>query len=144
MEHMDLELEPAEAKDPRDGILRLVRAGREANESDVYFGKRDWTRHVLQMKLDVTTDPDDPDAHLIAIVHNVSGGGVGMWVKRQFAPDTEIYLREYTPNSYGPWIPARVVHCTLGIQGYLVGGEVPQAVGEGCDTPGQGSGGVDP
>ena len=134
---LDLKLEPIGAQNPRDSILRLVDAGRAANESDVYFGKRDWTRHVLQMKLDVTTDPDDPAARLIAIVHNVSGGGVGMWVKRPFAPDAEIYLRAYTPNGYGPWIPARVAHCTLGIQGYLVGAKFCEPLEREAELPGK-------
>ena len=69
----------------------------------------------------MTTDPDDPDALQAAITHNVSGGGIGLWVKRNLPPHADIYIRQYIGRSHGDWIPATVTHCTLGIQGYLVG-----------------------
>ena len=131
-----MELELSTTQNVSDGLLRLVEAGRAAQESDVYFGKRDWTRHVLQVKLEVTTDPDDPGACMTAITHNISGGGIGMWVKRQLVAGTEIHIREYTPTGFGPWIRAVVVHCTLGIQGYLIGAKFRKPLEREAGLPG--------
>jgi signal transduction histidine kinase/CheY-like chemotaxis protein len=106
---------------PEDGVRRLIQIAREEKDSDVYFGKRRWTRYGLQVKMDVTTDPEDRDECFPGVTHNISGGGIGLWTKRQLKPDTIIYVRPYTQSGIGQWIRAVVSHCTLGIQGYLVG-----------------------
>lgn len=116
---MNIEQSPVQETDR--AVRHLVEVGQTARESDVYSGKRGWTRHTLHMRMDVTTDPTDPDASQAAIAHNVSGGGMGLWLKRKLQPHDDIYIREYVADGCGPWIPATVVHCTLGMQGYLVG-----------------------
>lgn len=106
---------------PEDGVRRLIEIARAEEDSDVYFGKRRWTRYGLQVKMDLTTDPEGRDECFPGVTHNISGGGIGLWTKRELKPDTVIYVRPYTQPGIGQWIRAVVSHCTLGIQGYLVG-----------------------
>jgi signal transduction histidine kinase/DNA-binding NarL/FixJ family response regulator len=120
---MAMKVKPLDSQSIKQAIRGLRESARARQESDVYFGKRGWTRYGSTAKLDVTTDPDDPDAVMPAMMYNVSGGGVGMWLKRSMPMGTRIQVRECTPLGGGQWIPATVAHCTLGIQGYLVGAE---------------------
>ncbi len=101
--------------------LRLISVAREQGRPDSYTGKRRWTRYALGVRLEVTVNPDKLGHTWLARTHNISGGGLGFWSNQQVAKGTEIWLREWSEQPGGTWVPARVTYCTLGIGGYLVG-----------------------
>jgi signal transduction histidine kinase/CheY-like chemotaxis protein len=105
----------------KEAIRRLIRRGWEEGRCDIFLAKRRWFRYKLGLRLDVTTNPDDPDASWACIMHNVSGGGVGFWSRRELTSDSVVFIREYSADNRGEWIQVRVSHCTVGIQGYLIG-----------------------
>lgn len=102
-------------------IARLIVAAGECGETDFYAGKRDSTRVAGTMQLEVTRDPDDPSTIWPAMMHDLSDTGVGFWSKRDLPRRTMIYVREFSQDGSGVWLPARVQHRTVGIRGFLVG-----------------------
>ncbi|UCG32983.1 MAG: hybrid sensor histidine kinase/response regulator [Phycisphaerales bacterium] len=105
----------------RGEISRLIAFARQHGEADTYLGKRKWVRYSLGMPLEVTTDPDNPSAAWRVIMHNISGGGFGLWSKQSVAPRSTIYVREHGQDHAAEWLPAFVRNCIVGIRGYLIG-----------------------
>ncbi len=105
----------------RREIARLVGKARTEGEPDVFFGKRQWRRYQLGLPLEVTTGGGKVSDTWASVMHNISGGGFGFWSKRALAENESIFVREWGASSAGEWLPARVTHCTVGIQGYLIG-----------------------
>jgi len=102
-------------------IRRLLTVARQEGRPDPFLAKRRWVRYTLGISLDVTTDPQDPSARWSAVMHNVSGGGIGFWSKRKVPAGASIFVRQYSDDDSSQWIPLHVSHCTIGIQGYLIG-----------------------
>lgn len=109
------------ASDATPTIDSLLALAREQGEPDGYVGKREHARFALGAPLDVTTAPDVESATWRVVMHNVSAGGLSFWSKREIRADSPVYFRHWSGTAPGPWISGRVVHCTLGVQGYLTG-----------------------
>jgi len=122
------------------GLLTLAR---KHGERDVYAGKRAWVRYVLGMQIDVTTDPTTPSTAWSVVMHNVSGGGIGVWSKRALPVGSLIHIRDHTHANSSVWLPARVTHSTIGFRGHLIGAlfdhpapaDDPSDPGQTCDRP---------
>ena len=102
-------------------VERLVDSARKNGLADNYMGKRQGTRFKAQSRLEVTTDLKNHVAQFPAVMHNVSEGGCAFWAKYEFEGGTRLFVRAFSPASPETWIPARVRHCTKGIQGVLTG-----------------------
>ncbi|UCE59123.1 MAG: PilZ domain-containing protein, partial [Phycisphaerales bacterium] len=100
------------------GLLTLAR---KQGERDVYAGKRSWVRYQLGMRIEVSTDPLDAGQTWSAIMHNVSGGGIGFWSKRDLEDDSVVHIRDYSEQGPPVWLVGRVTHRTVGLRGYLIG-----------------------
>ncbi|MFQ5590648.1 MAG: ATP-binding protein [Phycisphaerae bacterium] len=100
------------------GLLELAR---NQGDRDTYAGKRRWVRYTLGMQIDVTTDPTVDGETWSVITHNVSGGGIGFWSKRELEVGSEVYILDHAAGTTPTWLPARVAHCTVGLRGYLIG-----------------------
>jgi signal transduction histidine kinase/DNA-binding response OmpR family regulator len=98
----------------------LIRA-REQGEPDVFSGKRGWVRHELGMVVEVSTDPTRKPASWRATMHNISGGGIGIWSKLDLPVGSLIHVRDCAEGDKPVWLTGRVSHSTLGLRGYLVG-----------------------
>ncbi|NLX06023.1 MAG: response regulator [Phycisphaerae bacterium] len=105
----------------REAIHRLVELARKDGRPDAFMAKRNWSRYMLGLPLDITADCEDPNAVWAGIMHNVSGGGIGFWSKRDVKSNTRVFVREYSRDGGGAWIECRVAHSTLGLQGFLIG-----------------------
>ena len=105
-------------------LRRLIKAAGNYGAADDYAGKRTGTRFAAGLLLDVTTDPADSSAVWPGQLHNISEGGFSFWSKRQVEYRAIVYIREFSPDGSGVWVPGQVIHCTLGIRGYLVGTRV--------------------
>lgn len=104
-------------------LTRLPFAGRKQGEPDQYHGKRLWTRWTATTPLEVTSDPSDTVAPWPATMQNVSGTGIAFWSKRGLDAGDVIYVRELAPEEPRSWLSARVIHCTRGVRGFLIGAE---------------------
>ena len=102
-------------------IERLLRAAGEGGDIDSYAGKRDDVRVAEGLQLEVTTNRQDSSAAWAVTMHNVSGGGIAFWSRRDIGERTAIHIREFSPDTPHSWIPANVRHSTLGIRGHLIG-----------------------
>lgn len=105
----------------RREIARLIGKARAEGQPDVFFGKRQWTRYRLGLPLEVTNGGAKASDTWASVMHNISGGGFGFWSKRALVEKENIFVREWTELEPGEWLPAHVTHCTVGIQGYLIG-----------------------
>lgn len=105
----------------QQAINRLVTVAREEGKADSYVGKRRWKRYQLGMPFEVTLDPSVPSGSWRVLTHSISGGGVAFWSKQAFAEGEGLFVREWTDDEPGPWLPARVTYSTLGLNGYLTG-----------------------
>jgi len=101
--------------------IGLVALARKQGERDVYSGKRTWVRFALGMQIDVTLDPTLPDSSWQVIMHNVSGGGIGFWSRREIPAGTLVHISDHSADQRLVWLPAHVIHCTVGLRGYLIG-----------------------
>lgn len=102
-------------------VGRIVATAVSEGRPDVFFGKRRWLRHQLGMRLEVVYDENGTAAPTQVIMHNVSGGGFAFWSQESFETGRHVQVREWTADGAGLWLGARVVNCTLGIGGHLVG-----------------------
>lgn len=102
-------------------IARLVAFAGQEGEADHYTGKRETTRYADGLQLEVTTNPQCPSDSWAVSMQDISTGGVSFWSKRKIDQRTDVWVREFTANNDGLWIPARVTHCTIGIRGHLIG-----------------------
>lgn len=102
-------------------ISQLVARAEEHGQPDVFSGKRAWPRYRLHMRLEATTNINSQAAPLALITHNISGGGIGLWSKSKVAVGSQLWVREWSRDRAGEWIPTHVIQCTLGIGGYLIG-----------------------
>ena len=104
-------------------IQKLVTSAQEQGAPDRYTGKRQQTRFSAGMQLEISTDPGISSASVHVIMQNVSEGGFAFWSRRELRQHVLLFVREFSRESAGEWIGARVRHCTAGIRGYLVGAE---------------------
>jgi signal transduction histidine kinase/DNA-binding response OmpR family regulator len=111
-------------------IARLVEAGAREGERDVFHGKRRWVRYHVGTRIEVACDGGGYARLSRAVMHNVSGGGLGFWTREPFAAGTPLRIREIAYEGENPWLPITVTHCTLGIRGYLIGAEFAQPIAE--------------
>lgn len=105
----------------QEEIGRLVAVARRHGETDPYLGKRRWARYTIGMRFEATTDPLEPSAAWPVITHNISGGGVGFWSNCPVSAGAPVFVRDWSDGQAGNWVSACVTHCTVGIQGHLVG-----------------------
>lgn len=120
-------------------IQRILELAGEEGTSDHYTGKRSWTRFQTGMPCELTRDPKKPGEWFVSL-HNVSGGGFACWSKVRLVGRERIFLREFSAESAGLWVPAIVCHCTAGLRGYLIGASFENALNSegssahaGCD-----------
>lgn len=114
---------PTMQRPPTQPVAELVDSSLTHGERDVFLGKRQWVRCYLGARLEVTADPHGKSGLRRAVMHNISGGGMGFWSAEPFDSDAVIYIRhdDDTRSQPQPWIEARVMHCSLGIRGHLIG-----------------------
>ena len=105
-------------------LHRLVAVARSRGMSDDYPGKRNGTRFAIVMRLEISTDPENPAATWSGQMHNISTTGFSLWTKRKVGYGTRIYIREFSPDNPRPWLPGKVTHCTVGIRGCLIGARI--------------------
>ena len=103
-------------------LLRLVEVAREHGHRDVFHGKRRWSRYHMGMRLEVAPERDQTATRL-ATLHNISAGGFGFRFERELPTGGLLLVREWTPEGTAVWLPARVMHSSLGLSGHLVGAE---------------------
>lgn len=111
-----LELSPQQRE-----IARLVQHAAAAGTPDVFVGKRSWSRYELGERLEVTTDPADPTRVRPANMHNISGGGIGLWSHDEYPRGQQLWVRAWPPEPGTLWIPGCVTHAGVGLGGYLIG-----------------------
>ena len=115
----------------------LVRA-RQEGKPDVFAGKRSWRRYVLGLTVELSTNPADESASWDAAMHNVSGGGMGVWSKSRLPAGSEVYIRDGGSAGQPAWLAGRVTHCTLGLRGHLIGIRFDEPAEPDVDSPAQG------
>lgn len=126
MSHANKNLSSADSGE----IHRLVESAQEMGRPDRYTGKRQWMRFAAGMRLQITTNRDDPSASTHVTMQNVSEGGFAFWSKRDLPQHTIIFVREYSDDGTNEWVAAAVRHCTSGIRGFLVGAQFECYPGE--------------
>lgn len=99
----------------------LVLRARSNGQADPYLGKRHVPRFRTDERVDVTSDVTDPRQTIPALTHNISDNGCAFWTQQEMPRGSEVFVRPFMPSGCGPWMSARVCHCTRGIRGYLVG-----------------------
>ena len=108
-------------------ITRWVQHAQLEGVPDAYRGKRQRTRYIVGMSLQLSTNPEDPSATSLGTMHNVSGGGLGVWTKQKIDRGSVIYVKEDSTKGHSPWLRAEVKHVSLGLRGYLIGAAFTQA-----------------
>lgn len=108
-------------------IVRLVQHAELKGVADAYHGKRQRTRYIVGMSLQLSTNPEDPSATWLGTTHNISGGGLGVWTKQKVEPGSVIFVRDDSTGAFSPWLRAEVKHVSLGLRGYLIGAAFTQA-----------------
>lgn len=114
--------------DTQNAAASILATAKAQGEPDGYVGKRQSARYSLGAPLDVTTSPNDAADTWRVVMHNVSATGISFWSKRDLRSEAPIFFRQWSGTSPGPWISGRVVHCTLGVQGYLTGVALDQPI----------------
>lgn len=127
---------------PDRQVADLVSAAQREGHPDCYAGKRDHTRYMTGMRLEIACDPTNSGETAPVVMHNVSEGGFAFWFRRSLEPRTVIYLRDGEGSGTGEWLPAVVRHCTRGILGYLVGAQFEREAGESAECAATGVAGV--
>lgn len=105
---------------PHKGNELVVRA-RCTGQADPYLGKRCVPRFRTDERVDVSSDVNDPNLTIPALTHNISDHGCAFWTQQELPRGSVVFVRPFMPSGCGPWMSARVCHCTRGIRGYLVG-----------------------
>ncbi len=103
------------------GIKRLTTVARRRGEADAYLGKRAWLRYTIGMRLEIARTEAGKARPVPVVTHDISGGGIGFWSKRPIPRDGVLFVRAWSEDGSEPWLAAKVVHCTIGIRGYLIG-----------------------
>ncbi len=104
-----------------DEIKRLLHIANEYGRRDPYAGKRHNTRFHAPLQLEATLDCSDENNLFTITLHNISGLGIGFWMKQKFETHTDMYIREFSDLGLSKWIGARVNRCGYGLQGNLIG-----------------------
>ena len=100
-------------------VAHLIESAADCGEVDSYAGKRHTARISEGVQLEMT---EDVNKKAVAVsMHNVSETGCAFWIKRKLETHTPLFLREFTEDNSGAWMPAYVTHCTQGIRGFLIG-----------------------
>jgi len=102
-------------------VARWVASAGQQGKADSYAGKRHSIRFAEGMSLEITLNPDRPAASWRVYMHNVSHGGFAFWSKKTVLAWSTVFVREYTDDNSLGWVKARVIHCTMGIRGFLIG-----------------------
>jgi signal transduction histidine kinase/DNA-binding response OmpR family regulator len=127
--------EKASSTPPHAEVAQLATMARECGTPDPYRGKRKWTRYSVGMKLEAKSASDPSAERWQVVTHNISGGGIGFWSKQKLPVRSKVWLREWTRDSSAPWFCASVMHCIMGIRGYLIGAHFEEPCSP-DDTPG--------
>ena len=104
-------------------IARLVAIAKQGGASDGYAGKRRAARVIEPMFLELTSDPNKPDAAWGVTMHDIAHGGVSFWSRKALPVNNRLYIRECTEFNSRPWLAAHIRHRTQAIQGQLIGAE---------------------
>ena len=103
-------------------LQRLLETVQADGGQDGHAGKRDDVRFTEGVQLEVTSDPEDPDAAFPVTMHNLSLGGVSFGSRRAaFFPGETVFVREFSAEAINPWLRAVVRHVTPSLRGALVG-----------------------
>jgi len=116
-------------------IQKLLTNAQEQGVSDYYSGKRRWMRFNAGMRLEITTDIGVPSASVHVTMQNVSEGGFAFWSKREIRQYAPLFIREFSKEGDREWVSATVSHCTVGIRGFLIGGEFDNSTTEDQSQP---------
>ncbi|NOX59193.1 MAG: response regulator, partial [Planctomycetes bacterium] len=87
--------------------------------------RRKKSRFAMGMRVELATDPDNGSESIPALLHDVSGGGVGVWCRRQFSQGTALSISDGGDSN---WISGTVRHSSAGTDGYLIGIEFDETV----------------
>ena len=102
-------------------LSRLLKDARVDGKPDARLGKRAWLRYRWGIRLEVAVGPIDSNAHLQVAMHDISEGGCGFWSREKIPLETEVSIREWSPDGPGRWLPAVVTHCSVGFSGHRIG-----------------------
>jgi hypothetical protein len=106
----------------RQLVAEWVTKARHTGKMDVYSGKRDTPRYSWLAPLEITLDrPPELATQFCAAGRDISERGVGLLCRHQVPPETHIWLRPVDEGPDSSWAPARVVHCTQTVGGYVIG-----------------------
>ncbi len=104
-------------------VLQLVELARDMGEPDTYPGKRGWSRYNAALPLEFTVDPHQTAGIAPATMHNISGGGVAFWSRKDIPLHSIVFIRGWSDESPTLWVGAKVCHATIGLKGFLIGAE---------------------
>lgn len=144
------------ARREQGSIAALMDSARSEGRPDGFVGKRRWRRYAVGIEMEAAAIGADGAVGPTRLVrvHNMSGGGIGFWSSERFDAGSIIQLRapaeaeplqqpqpDETPQPFrttstgrnqeaceNDWIRARVMHCAVALDGFLVG------VGYECPT----------
>lgn len=102
-------------------IAELVEFAARAGQPDVYTGKRCAPRYRVKMPMEIRRREEPVEAAVSVELHDISLSGFGFWSEHEFKQYTKMLVREWKPLAEAEWIEAKIVHCTRGLTGFLVG-----------------------
>ncbi|NOX57769.1 MAG: PilZ domain-containing protein, partial [Planctomycetes bacterium] len=108
-----------------NGTSKLLSMAQEQGNTIDLSCRRKKSRFAMGMRVELSTDPDDGSESIPALLHDVSGGGVGVWCRRQFAQGTALSILDDGDSN---WISGTVRHTSAGTDGYLIGVEFDETV----------------
>ncbi len=100
----------------REQLDRQLGKIRRIGEPDTFSGKRAWTRFQADRPVELRTTPDAEPC--TARLHNISGGGIGIWSQTNMAEAGRVEIRLSGADA---WLPGEIVSRSVGLQGYLLG-----------------------
>ena len=108
----------------KEEVRRLMELMSDISRPDKYGGKRIKPRLKGAIWMEVQFDPgNDPGEKCQVSTHDLSEGGVSVWLRQRVEAGATLYLRDCAGDTPGPWLRIRVTHCINGLKGFLVGGE---------------------
>ena len=116
---MHVQLRTTDWTDCESVIGAWIEQARTDGRKDDYAGKRQFPRVTWQVPVTLEVDPDGGrPTTVFGKSRDVSLGGIGVQVRQRIAT---MSLVRITVDSDGTSVTGRVMHCTGGLGGYIVG-----------------------
>ena len=103
-------------------IASWVQQARGSGDTDVYPGKREKLRCTWAVPFEVmVVGSGGSQRTFYATGRDISEQGLGMFTREQLERGSVVRIRLAEEGQKGPWVPARVAHCTQTVGGYRTG-----------------------